>query len=85
MNRLKSLALLPLTFWHEYLDMFFFFQNHSWSHIGVNDFKQAMVEYYKTALRLKSLIGILEKCVNFLFKKGYEHQISDIKNWTLDI
>ena len=25
MNRLKSLDLLPLTFWHEFLDMVFFF------------------------------------------------------------
>ena len=36
MNRLKSLDLLPLTFWQEYLDNYgvFFFQNRSWSRIG---------------------------------------------------
>ena len=29
MDRLKTLDLLSLTFWHEYLDMVFFLQNHS--------------------------------------------------------
>ena len=34
MDRLKTLDLLSLTFWHEYPDMVFFLQNHSWSRIG---------------------------------------------------